>query len=264
MGALTAKGLVLKETPVGEADKILTILLKEYGKMSVSARGARKTNSKTMSAAQLFCYSDCVVYSGKGFYSLASAQPIDNFYGISSDYDKLRAGSYVLELADRVLMENENCDEILRLLLTTLKALERGVHAPEIVRSVCEFKFMQLNGYSPEVSVCSACGGGTGGEAGEIFFGEFGAVCAGCCERDLKLEKYEKDVRRDSWRADRENFRSHIRISPSCVNAVAFILARDIKDLFSFKINNETGAELIAAAGFFLNAHLDVRLNSKR
>ena len=239
MSTLTAKGLVLKETCVGEADKILTLLLKEHGRISVSARSARKTGSKFLSAAQTFCYADFSVYSGKGFYSLASAEPIKNFYGIAEDYDKLRTASYIVELADKTLMDGENCDEILYLLLVTLSKLEKNAQPPEIVRAVFLIKFLQLNGYSPETSVCSECGEKLNEPGGEIYLGESGTVCEGCAEG-----------------------MAHIKISAGCLRAVSYILSQKTQSIFSFEINEKTGGELIIAAGFLSEAHMDVKLKS--
>jgi len=250
MSSINSRGLVLKEVNVGEADKILTILMKEHGKVSVSAKGARKTNSKFLSAAQLFCYADFVVYSGKGFRSLASAQPIESFFGISADYEKLCAGAYVLELAEKILLENENCDGILYLLLLTLKNLEKGAHGPEIIKSVFELKFLQLNGYSPEVSVCAECGGEIGSK---IFLRGDGVICGGCVDT--------RDEQKFSY-GDIYDNRPEINISAGCLNAIRYILGQEIKSIFSFKTDKKTGSELINAAGFFLNAHMDVKLKS--
>lgn len=44
MGLIRTKGLVIKETAVGEADKIITLLTEDIGRVSVSCRGARKTD----------------------------------------------------------------------------------------------------------------------------------------------------------------------------------------------------------------------------
>lgn len=39
---LKIRGIVLKETAVGEADKFITVLAKDYGKISVSVNGAKR------------------------------------------------------------------------------------------------------------------------------------------------------------------------------------------------------------------------------
>ena len=54
-------GLIIKETNVGEADKILTILTHELGIIQAVANGARSYKSKFIAACQLFCYTDFVL-----------------------------------------------------------------------------------------------------------------------------------------------------------------------------------------------------------
>ena len=235
MRTFNAKGLVLKETLVGEADKILTVLLKERGKVSVSAKGARKTGSKFLFASQVFCYCDYVIYTGGKYYSIASAQFIDNFYGISSDYDKLCIGAYLLELTDKVIMENQDCDDILYLLLKTLKTLEKGTHCPELIRCAYELKFLQLNGYSPEVSVCADCGSAVNEN---IFFNHFGLICQDCAQGSAS------------------------QISPGCLHAVRYILSQEINKLFSFTINEKTLSELKNITKGLFDMHMGVKLKS--
>ena len=230
MATFKAKGIVLRETGAGESDKILTVLFKERGRLSVSAKGAKKSGSKFLPAAQLFAYCDYVIYAGAGFYSLASAVLIDNFFGVSADYDKFVAGSYLLELTGKSIYEGVNCDEILYLLLVSLKALEKGTHAPETVKCAYGLRFLALNGYEPETKVCAECGG----ELGEtLYFGEYGTLCGGC----------------------RENA---VLISPGCLKALEFILNCELKNIFSFKAERKIISELITCFGIFFAAHAEV------
>ena len=50
------KGLVLRETQIGDYDKIMTVLTAEYGKLSVFARGAKRLKSPLFVNTQLFPY----------------------------------------------------------------------------------------------------------------------------------------------------------------------------------------------------------------
>ena len=52
------KCLVLKETPYKEADKMLTVISDEQGKITVLAKGAKKAGSRFLAAASGFAYSD--------------------------------------------------------------------------------------------------------------------------------------------------------------------------------------------------------------
>ena len=249
MSTFKARGIVLKEYTAGEADKKVTLLLKERGKMTVFAKGAHKTGSKFLQTTQQFAYCDYVIYAGSGFFSIASAMPIYHFYDLSADYAKFCTGAYLMELTEKVILENSACDDILYLLLKTLKNIEKGLLSPGILRSVYEFKFLQLNGYSPEILVCIECGEKvkfhsdcveTSQHLPPIFSG-YGTVCGKCA----KTHSY-----------------GLMPASAGLMNAITYILSADIKKLFSFRIDERICSELKKAAGIFLSAHIDVKLKS--
>ena len=55
-------GLVLRETDTRDADKILTVLTPDRGKLAVIARGARRKGSRVAAACQLLAYSEMTLY----------------------------------------------------------------------------------------------------------------------------------------------------------------------------------------------------------
>jgi len=234
-GAFKAKGLALREFNAGEADRTVTLLLKGRGKVVVSAKGARKVKSKFLTAARPFCYADYTVYDGGRFRTLASADVIDNFYGITEDYDKLCAGAYFLELAEKTVMEELPCDDILHLLLVSLKAVEKNAHDPGLIRSVFDIKFLQLNGYAPGLDNCAGCGT----DKALTHMGAFGAVCTRCAKEAPS-----------------------VRISVACMDAVAYILSCEMRNLYLFNIDVKTAAELRDLGRLLLNAHSEVRTKS--
>ena len=54
---IITEGIVIKERSVGEQDKFIDILTKEYGVVEAAVKGARKINGKSGSSTQLFAYS---------------------------------------------------------------------------------------------------------------------------------------------------------------------------------------------------------------
>ncbi|MBQ3496570.1 MAG: DNA repair protein RecO, partial [Oscillospiraceae bacterium] len=67
---IVVKGVVLRATDTKEADKMLTVLTGEAGKLSVVARGARRKTSRIAAASQLFVYSEMVLCERRGWYML--------------------------------------------------------------------------------------------------------------------------------------------------------------------------------------------------
>jgi len=238
MRTFKARGIVLKEFINGESDKLITALTFEYGKLRINARGAAKPSCKFHASARLFVYSDYVIYNGGGFYSLNQGEPILPFDRLARNYVSLCYASYFAELTEKTVLEGENCDEILRLLLYALKCIEKEKIDIKLLRTIFEFKFMQLCGFTPNVDACVICGG----KADLTHFGEFGFVCGKCAENHEKLRL--------------------AKISETAVFALQYILTKSADEVFSFALSQDAQTELHSAAVLFLGAHSDVYLKS--
>ena len=93
-------GIVLSSMPIGEYDKRVVILTKEFGKMSAFARGARKPNSPFLAGSQPMAFGKFSLYPGRNAYSINNIQISDYFSNDLTDPDKMYMGMYFLELAD--------------------------------------------------------------------------------------------------------------------------------------------------------------------
>lgn len=63
-----------------------------------SARGARNLKSRNASATQLLSYSRLSLYKGREKYIIDDAQPIQVFFDLRSDLEKLALAQYFCEL----------------------------------------------------------------------------------------------------------------------------------------------------------------------
>ena len=69
-GKTVTTGLVLRVTETKEADKILTVLTPDMGKILLIARGARRKNSRIAAASQLLAYSELTLYKRGNWHML--------------------------------------------------------------------------------------------------------------------------------------------------------------------------------------------------
>ena len=90
MKLVKVKGIVIREVTYKDNDKIITILTDTLGKVSVIAKGAKKTNSPYLASSQYLVYSEFVLYQNTGYYYLNSASVINTFYNVRVDLDKLQ------------------------------------------------------------------------------------------------------------------------------------------------------------------------------
>lgn len=76
---LRVKGLIVRETLLGETDKLLSVLTSEYGRIPVMAKGARSIRSRYMTSTQLMCYSELTIYKRGDRFWLREALPVETF-----------------------------------------------------------------------------------------------------------------------------------------------------------------------------------------
>ena len=145
-GKTVTTGLVLRVTETKEADKILTVLTPDMGKIPLIARGARRKNSRIAAACQLLAYSELTLYRRGNWYMLDEASTLELFDGVRQDLVLLALASYFAELAEAVCAEETASPEILSLLLNALYALCYLGKEPRLVKAAYQFRLLALAG----------------------------------------------------------------------------------------------------------------------
>ena len=114
---------MIKTQDYRENDRLLWLFSEELGKISVIAKGARKSKSKLMSSTLPFCYGEYVLFKGKNLYTLNEAKIIDSFQEMLTDFEVLIYGSYFNELID-IACEEENYGTLFKDFVTPSILLE--------------------------------------------------------------------------------------------------------------------------------------------
>lgn len=225
------KGIVLRETDTKEADKILTVLTAEYGKISVVARGARRKGSKIAAASQLFAFSELTLYEQHGWWMLSEAATISLFDGVRQDVVLLSEAAYFAELTETVATEDTLCGEVLSLLLNALYVLSEQKRDPVQVKAVFELKLLAISGYEPLAGACAVCGAEEPSEP--VFDAERGVVtCKGCASGGIALGE-------------------------DALQAMRFVLYGDAGKLFSFRLSDAAMRRFADACERFALVQLD-------
>lgn len=139
-------GIVLKEMPLGEADKLLTVFSKEQGRISVVAKGAKKPGSRFLAAASVFAYSDMELVKGRSMYVLRNANIISSFYGLREDFDILTSAAEIAKLTLKVIQEELPDPETMELLLKVLSFLEHKKRSPKLIEAVFTIRLLCIQG----------------------------------------------------------------------------------------------------------------------
>lgn len=94
--------IVLRRVNYGEADRIITFLTPDHGKVGAIAKGVRRPKSKLGGGLEPFSVSAITFGEGKGDLAIVMSTRLETFYkNIMSDYDRLQFGYEALRLIDR-------------------------------------------------------------------------------------------------------------------------------------------------------------------
>ena len=149
MGLSKTEGIVTKTTKYSETSLIVTVITRDYGKISAIANNVRSSKSHMLMGLQLFSFSEIVFYESRsktGLYKLNEMSVIESFGNIRTDLEKLAYASYFAEVANSAVSEDNPDEEILRLLLNTLFALDRDLCPMNKIKTVFEWRIAAISG----------------------------------------------------------------------------------------------------------------------
>ena len=232
---IVTRGIVLRETETKEADKILTLLTADRGRISVIARGARRKGCKFAACAQPLVYSEWTLYQKGDWYYVNEGATLELFSGLRSDLDAMALGFYFAELTEAVTTAETTEDDLLRHLLNGLYAVGTLRKPAALVKAAFELKPMCLAGYEPLADSCAYCGEETPEQPLlDTVQGVLRCRKCGAGESGLSM--------------------------PLCVDSLAalrHILYGDPKRLYSFRLGDDALRRLGAAAEAFVAAQLE-------
>lgn len=124
MRTLRIDGIILKRQNVGEADRILTVLTKELGKIQIKAKGVRKITSKRASHIEPLNMCTLSLYRGQSLPVLTEVISLENFSELKQDLTKIGFAYHLCELIDGLCPPNEENRRVFSLLHEVLKKME--------------------------------------------------------------------------------------------------------------------------------------------
>jgi DNA repair protein RecO (recombination protein O) len=157
MANIKMNGIILSEHNMGDFDKMLTMLTPGVGKISCVAKGARRPKSALLAGTQMFCFGEYLLYKGTSTYHISSVEPIEVFYNIRTDLDKLRYSVHINKIIQDVTHENQNCFYILQLLLNTLYIISETDKDLDLILSIFKLRLLSLTGFVPNIKDCVNC-----------------------------------------------------------------------------------------------------------
>jgi DNA repair protein RecO (recombination protein O) len=156
MNQIVTKGIVLRRTDFGEADRIVVLLTPDHGKLSLVAKGVRRLKSKLAGGIELFSISSITFIKGRGeLGTLISARLEQNFANIVTDITRVQLGYELIKLLGGTV-EDDAEQEFFNLLATAFSALNDLEIPADLVQIWFSAQMLRLTGHTPNVETTLA------------------------------------------------------------------------------------------------------------
>lgn len=186
-------GIILKKEDRGEANQVLTILTKDFGKLKILGKAIRKIKSKLRAGTRIFSLAEIEFIQGKTHKTLTDALLVDDFPKIRKDLNKLRIASEITEVFDNLVKGQEADKKVWNLILETLKRLNDCASC-ELIYHYFLWNFLSVLGYEPELKSCSICQKKLTPSGIYFFPGEGGLICSRCFQKKRKGKRVSPEA----------------------------------------------------------------------
>ena len=234
-------GMVISTMPIGDYDKRVLILTKDYGKISAFAKGARRPNSALLACTQPFTFGNFTLIQGRNSNNLIHAEISNYFTELRTDFDAVTYGMYFCEFADFYGRENVEAKEMLRLMYQSLRALSVKSIPHVLIRYIFELRMIAINGEGPQVFRCVKCNHEIESDKSYLFHTREGGLFCENCKPD---------------------FMGGFYISPATIYTMQFILCTPIEKLYTFLVSEEVSAQLGKVMNQYVDTYVDKKFQS--
>ena len=140
------EGIILKQIKIAGGRRMIVLLSEKYGMISAGTSIPEKGKNKSSLALRPFTRGRYELYKNRDSYNINGAETLQSFYSIGEDIDKYLAASYVLELTERMLPEDEPMPGMYKLLRDFLVMLSSRKSEFETVVIAFQVKALALPG----------------------------------------------------------------------------------------------------------------------
>ena len=118
------KGIILGRRDYSESDRILSIYTKDFGRISLLAKGVRMPKSRKRGHIEIFSLVNLQAVRGKGIDIMTEVEIIDNFSKIRKNLKKVALAYYFMEVIGKTTSENEHNQKLFESVLKYLEVLK--------------------------------------------------------------------------------------------------------------------------------------------
>jgi len=168
--------IVLRRRDMGEADRLLTVMTRERGKLVLLAKGVRKSASRKAGHLEPFTHVELLAAKGRNLDLITQAETLSPHRRLREDLWRSTWAYYVVELADAFTQDEDPNQLLFDLLLETLGRLDTGSE-PAVTVRYYELHLLAVVGYQPQLFRCVECGELLKPEINFLSLERGGALC---------------------------------------------------------------------------------------
>lgn len=233
------EAIVLRRRDFSEADRLLTLYSREYGKITAIAKGARKPQSRKTGHVELFMRTKFLVAKARDIDIATQAEMIEAYPGLRGDLVRTTYASYAIELLDRFTPEEEPHRDVYDLIANGLHWFAMSDNLLLVARFY-ELRLLSYLGYQPQLFNCVISDDEIQDED-QYFSAELGGIIAPGYEmHDFKARP----------------------ISASAVKLLRFLQTRSWSEVQAVHLKRKLHAELETIMSHYISHTLERNLES--
>lgn len=201
MAQYTTEAILLAVKNYGEADKMVTFLSRDLGKVAAAAYGCRRPRSQLAGGMQVFSHLRLTLTEGTSLDAVRQCETKTSFKGLREDLACMAYASFLAELAAQICPERHPEPEIFDLLLRAYALMQRK--NPRIAALAAAYQMLELTGSQPEYGHCVICGR-TVLEDAHFSLEKSGVICGACKMENVmafpvKTQAFVRDLIALDW-----------------------------------------------------------------
>ncbi len=241
-----SEALVIKRIDLGEADKILTIITPNFGKLRVVAKGVRKVTSRLAGHVELFTRNTMLLAKARNLDIITQSETVDAYRPLHEDLSRIAHASYASELLDAMTPDSLENYPLYKLAVGAFALISEDSHPDRVLRWF-ELQLLGYLGYAPELGQCVQCASELQAVTNGWSPSQGGVICASCRRvgtgRDLSVNalKVMRLMQRNPYSAV-----SRVRVDPDLSNELAGVMQSYITYILERELRS---AHFVRSAG---------------
>jgi DNA repair protein RecO (recombination protein O) len=180
MPLIRDEGIVLRCHKLGEADRIVTVLTRDRGRVRAVAKGVRRTASGFGARLEPLGHIDVQFHTGRSLEIVTQVESLHSYgSALTSDYGRWTAAQAMVEASEKLTPEEGHpALQQFLLLVGGLRTLVADEHDHGLVLDAFLLRSLAVGGWAPSFEACAHCG--EPGPHRAFHLGAGGALCSDC------------------------------------------------------------------------------------